>query len=63
MTWCKFQELKMYFKLCICNLVVVRAWCLSRLSRVIKNNIAAYHMDKIIHPPTCYRLDNSTELS
>jgi hypothetical protein len=26
----------------IMYLVVVRAWCLSRLSRVIKNNIAAY---------------------
>ena len=30
---------------------LVRVWCLSRLSRVIKNNIAGSM--EIIHPPTC----------
>ena len=30
---------------------LVRVWCLSRLSRVIKNNIA--RSMEIIHPPTC----------
>jgi hypothetical protein len=48
MTWCKFQELKMYFKLCIWW------WCVrgaSHASHALSKT--TLQLMDIIHPPTC----------